>query len=208
MINIFIADDQPILRLGLTCLLSNETDINVTGEANNSKEMFELLQKHTLDLLVISVSLATRNGYGVLQQVRNIYPELPVLVLSKYSEPRYALQPLKLGARGYLDKIAIPKELIKAIRCISRGGTYINEACAGALAFLNQTKNNTPQHETLSKREFQILCLIASNKTSKAISENLCISQKTVSTHKKRILQKLNLSSTGELIRYTIDNSL
>ncbi len=156
----------------------------------------------------ICITIEKKYGYSVLQELRKIYPELPVLVLSQYSKSRHALQPLRFGARGYLDKIAIPKEFIKAIRCISEGGTYINETCAKTLAFLNQTEYNAPPHEILSKREFQILCLIASNKSQKAISEDLCISQKTVSTHKSKILGKLNLNSTCELIRYTIENNL
>jgi two-component system invasion response regulator UvrY len=104
--------------------------------------------------------------------------------------------------------MAIPTQLVKAVRNVSSGKRYINDACAKELAFLNQTKNNAPQHETLSKRELQILCMLVSNRTQKEISQKLNISQKTVSTHKSRILEKLNLTSTSELIRYAIENNL
>jgi DNA-binding NarL/FixJ family response regulator len=206
MTDLLIADDQPIVRIGLTYLLSQERDINIIGEASNSKEMFELLQQQTFDLLVINVSMAIQDGCKVLEQLRKRYSDTPVLVLSKYSEHHHALRPLELGVKGYLDKAVIPKEFVKAVRNISKGGKYINEARANELAFLVGKK--TSQHKTLSKREFQILCLIASNKTQKDISTNLCISEKTVSTHKSRVLQKLNLTGDAELIRYAIENNL
>lgn len=203
MTDILIADDQLIVRKGLTCLLSNEIDINVTGEANHSKKMFELLQSQTFDLVVITMSLATQDGYTPLDRLIKQYPNLPVLLLNVCLEHYSVLQTLELRVSGYLDKEAHPENLIQAIRKIPKKETYISETLAKKVA-LKQTEKNT----ALSKREHQILCMIASGKIPKDIAEILCISIKTISTYKSRILQKLNLNCDAGLIRYAIENNL
>ncbi len=207
MIKLLITDDNPIIRIGLKTLLRNEMDIIIAGEADNSEEMFGFLQHERCDLLVMNTLISCRNGYNDLDRLKKTYPDLPILLLSMYSEGIHELQVFELGVKGYLDKLAIQSEFIKAIRNVANGGLYISEAYnSKLLLYMNRYGKKTLSHNSLTKRELQVMCMIASGKAQKDISDTLCISEKTVSTHKKRILDKLNLTSNFELIRYAIEN--
>lgn len=207
-IKILIADDHAIVREGLKQIVSEEKDMIVCGEADNSDKIMELLEKEKWSILILDINMPGKNGLEILKDVKQLYPDLPVLILSMFSEEQYGLRAIKAGASGYLKKVSAPDELIKAIRKIVGGGKYITESLAEKLAdTIGQLKNKNP-HELLSDREFEILCNIASGKSAEEISEELSISINTFYTYRNRILEKMSMKSNVELTQYAISNKL
>lgn len=208
MINILIADDHPIVRTGLKLTITDQPDMKVICEASNGFEVLELLKKNKVDVVILDISMPGLSGLEALVQVRNLYPTLPVLILSVLSEEVYAVKTLKAGANGFIHKETIPEELVKAIRKIAAGGLYISSVMAEK--FAGEVKNPVLKvlHENLSFREFQIMCLIASGKTVTEIADTLCISVKTVSTYRSRILEKMDMRNNAELTNYCIKEGL
>ena len=160
------------------------------------------------DLVLLDVSLPLLDGIEVLSQLKRERPGLPVLVLSMHPEEQYALRALRAGAAGYVTKDRAPEELHAAIRTVLEGGTYISPSARHLLASLIHAEEEQPAHRALSPREYQIMCLLASGKTVSETARELFLSVKTVSTHRARILKKLNLKTTGDLIRYATKNRL
>jgi two-component system invasion response regulator UvrY len=158
-------------------------------------------------LVLLDISLPDKNGFDVLKQLRYEHPKLPVLILSIYPEDQYAVRFIKAGASGYLMKEGAPEELVKAIRKVHAGGKYVSASLAEKLASHLDTSDKPP-HENLSDREFQILCMIAKGESLKGISDELCISEKTVSTYRSRILEKMKMSTNSDLTRYALENHL
>jgi two-component system invasion response regulator UvrY len=164
--------------------------------------------KNDLDLVVLDIAMPGRGGLDVLKEIKSQRPELPVLILSMYPEEQYAVRVLKSGASGYLTKESAPIELVKAIRQISQGKKYISPSLAEKLVVDLEVSPDRPPHETLSDREYQVMCMIALGKTLKEIADELSLSIKTISTYRSRILEKMNMKTNAELTHYTIKNRL
>lgn len=207
-IRILIADDHPIVREGYKKILMSQPDMDVTGEAGNGQEVLDLIQKKDFDLILLDISMPGRSGLEILKELKGQKPHLPVMILSIYPEEQYAIRALKAGAAGYLTKASAPEELISAIRKVSRGGKYISSSLAEKLAYELDGDAEKAPHETLSDREYQILLMIASGKTVSDIAEEMCLSVKTVSTYRSRILDKMKLKNNAELTTYAIRNKL
>ncbi len=208
MIRLLIADDHAVVRKGMKQILADTRDIVVADEAGNGREALEKIRKNDYDMVLLDISMPGRDGLEVLKELKNLKPKLPVLMLSMYPEEQYAVRSLRSGASGYLTKDSAPDELISAIRKVSAGGKYVSASLAEKLALKLGADLEKPFHETLSDREYQVMCMIASGKTVKEIGEELSLSVKTVSTYRARILMKMRLKSNADLTRYAIDNKL
>lgn len=208
MINVLIADDHPIVRQGLRQILSGTADMEVAGEAVNSQEALDQVRIGGWDVLVLDMTMPGRSGFDILKELKHEQPDLPVLVLSIHAEEQFAVRVLKAGASGYLTKENAPAELIKAIRKVVSGGKYISRSLAETLAIGLDTASEQPRHAALSDREFQVMQMMASGKTLAEIAEDLSLSTKTVSTYRTRLLEKMNLKTNAEIIRYALENEL
>jgi two-component system, NarL family, invasion response regulator UvrY len=208
MIKILIADDHPVVRLGLKQILSETKDMTVTEEAATGQEVLKKALKNDIDVVLLDISMPGKNGLDVLRELKNKKPKLPVLILSIYPEDQYAVRVLKLGASGYLTKETVPEELITAIRKVAQGRKYISTTLAEKLAADLEFDSEKPLHENLSDREYQVLCLLASGKRLKDIAGTLSLSIKTISTYRTRILDKMKMDNNAELIRYALQNNL
>ena len=208
MLKILIADDHAIVRQGLKQIVAETQDMTVAGEATNGQELLDKIRESEYDVVVLDITMPVRNGMDVLKQLRTERPELPVLMLSIHPEEQYALRALKAGASGYLTKESAPDELVIAIRKVSSGGKYISASLAEKLAFKFGGGREQELHEALSDREYQVLCMIASGKTVTDIAQELLLSEKTVSTYRSRVLEKMNMKNNAELTYYAIKNQL
>jgi two-component system, NarL family, invasion response regulator UvrY len=208
MTRILIADDHAIVRSGLKQIVASAPDLEVAGEATTSHEVLSLIRQHPWDIIVLDINMPGRSGIETLKEIKRDYPKLPVLMLSMYPEDQYAVRALKAGAAGYLTKESAPEELLTAIRKVLRGGKYISPTVAEHLVFALDVNPDKPLHTLLSDREYQIFCLIASGKTVSEIADELAISVKTVSTHRTRILEKMQMRTNAELTHYAIRNEL
>jgi DNA-binding NarL/FixJ family response regulator len=208
MIRALIADDHAVVRQGLKQILGDTPEMLVAGEATTGQEVLDKVRAEPWDVVVLDISMPDRSGLDILKQLRSERPKLPVLVLSMHSEDQYAMRVLKAGASGYLTKDSAPDELVKAIRKVVSGGTYVSSLLAEKLAFEIGTDSSRLPHETLSDREFQVLRGIAAGKSVTEIAAELYLSPKTVSTYRARLLQKMNLGTTAELMHYAMQNHL
>ena len=204
MIRIFIADDHAIVREGLKQILSDTSDMKVVDEAENGPEALSKLIKIECDIAILDISMPGLNGVDVLKEIKSIKKELPVLILSIHPEEHYAVHAFRSGASGYLTKKSAPEELIQAIRKVTAGGKYVSNSLAEKLVFEFGTNYSKAIHESLSRREFQVMCMIASGKTTKDISNELSLSEKTISTYRSRILQKMKMKNSAEIIHYAL----
>jgi two-component system, NarL family, invasion response regulator UvrY len=205
---ILIADDHPIFRAGLKETLLKESDVDLVGEADNGYKALELAHKQRWDVVVLDITMPGKGGVEVLHELRRERPRLPVLVLSAHPEDQLALRLLKAGAAGYLTKDKAPKVLLSAIRKVLGGGKYVSESLAEKAVFQLASETTESLHETLSDREFQVMRMIASGKTIKEIGKELFLSVRTVSTYRTRVLEKMNMKTNAELIRYALQNKL
>jgi DNA-binding NarL/FixJ family response regulator len=208
MVKLLIADDHTIVREGLKQVLVDTPDIVVADEASNGEEALNKALKNDYDVVVLDISMPGRGGLDVLKQLKSHRHKLPVLILSMYPEDQYALRVLKAGAAGYLNKESAPDELINAIKKVSNGMKYVSSHLAEEIAVALEYDAERPIQETLSDREFQVLCMIASGKSVKEIAEEMSLSMKTISTYRARILEKMRMKSNAELTRYAIKNQL
>jgi two-component system invasion response regulator UvrY len=207
-IKILIADDHAIVREGLKQIVAEEKDILVAGEAENSEQLMELLKKEKWNLVVLDINMPGKSGLEALKDIKLQYPELPVLILSMFSEDQYGIRAIKAGASGYLKKVSAPTELVTAIRKIVAGGKYINSSLAEKLAEKLGESGKTFLHEKLSDREYQIMCNIALGKSAEEIAQELSLSINTVYTYRNRILEKMSMKSNVELTQYALSNKL
>jgi two-component system invasion response regulator UvrY len=208
MINILIADDHAIVRKGLKQILAETQDMIVSGEASNGFEVMEKVKNNHYDVLLLDISMPGKSGLDILRELKTESPRLPVLVLSMYPEEQYAVRVLRAGAAGYLTKESAPDELVVALRKVAQGKKYVSPSLAERLAVDLEIDASKPVHETLSDREYQVLCMIASGKTVGEIAEKLSLSAKTISTYRARILEKMNMKNNAELTHYAIQNKL
>lgn len=205
---LLIADDHTLVRKGLRQILLDTQDVEVVDEASDGKEIIKKISKNDYTLVLLDISLPGRSGIEVLKQIKCIKPELPVLILSMHPEEQYAVRSIRAGASGYVTKESAPDELLAAIIKVAQGGKYITSTLAEKLAFEVEKPTEKTLHETLSDREYQVMCMIASGKTVKEIAEILSLSVKTISTHRVRLLHKMNMRNNAQLTHYAIKNGL
>ncbi|HEV8260124.1 MAG TPA: response regulator transcription factor [Burkholderiales bacterium] len=203
MIRILIADDHEIVRDGLKRILAGTADMEVAAEAAGGDEALALVKANDYDVVMVDMSMPGLSGMDLIKRLRIEKPKLRILVLSMHGEQQYAARALKAGASGYLNKDSAAEILVGAIRKIAAGGVHITEAAAASLVSAEKAP-----HEALSDREFEVLRLLVEGLGPTDIGEKLHLSVKTVSTHKTRILEKLRVNSTAELVRYALDNKL
>ncbi len=208
MIRLLIADDHEMFREGIKRICEDNPEIEVAGEASNGNEVLDKVAEGKYDLLLLDIAMPGMSGLDTLKQLKTIKPKLRVLVLSMYPEDEYAIRAIKAGAAGYLTKAKASRELMEAIKKVSSGGNYINTSVAEKLLFDLKPEESRPLHETLSDREYQIFSMIIKGEKVGAIADKLYLSVKTVSTYKVRILNKMEMKSTAELVKYAIENDL
>jgi two-component system invasion response regulator UvrY len=208
MLKIALCDDHPIFREGLTKILQLQSDIRVEAETGSGAELLEKISTQRFDVIVLDISLPDMSGLDVLKALQASGCKAGVLMLSMHPEEHYAKRVLKAGAAGYLQKDSPPEELVGAIHRIANGGKYVTASLAERLALDLEGKTQKPPHELLSDREYQVLCLLASGKTIKEIAHELTLSAPTVSTYRARVLDKLKLASTVDLVRYALAHGL
>lgn len=208
MIRIVIADDHTIVREGLKQLLLAADDLDVVGEAQNGHEVVMRVRELDFDVLLLDMSMPGKSGTELIKQVHAEKPKLRILVLSMHEEEQYAVRAIRAGAAGYVTKESASAQLVLALRKVAGGGAFISQRVAELLALDAMPKGDGPPHAALSNREFQIFRLLVSGVTVSDIGERLSLSVKTVSTHKARIMQKMNMSTQTDLIRYAISHRL
>jgi two-component system, NarL family, invasion response regulator UvrY len=208
MTRIFIVDDHVLIREGLKKILSTESDLSIVGEALSGNEALEKLDTCKCDVLILDISLPDKSGLEVLKEVKARHPKIQVIILSIYPEERYAIRALIDGAVGYVTKNSAADELILAIRTVMAGKKFVSPTLTQELDDHIQTDQTKPSHEKLSDREFQVLLLIGSGQTVSQIADKLNLSVSTVNTYRTHILEKMNLKTNVELVRYVFENHL
>ncbi len=208
MIRVVIADDHTIVREGLKQVLSAAPDLTIVAEAQNGHEVLQRARELEFDVLLLDMSMPGKSGIELIKQVRAEKPKLRILVLSMHQEQQYAVRAIKAGASGYLTKESASAQLVSAIRKVAGGGAFITDAVAQQLALGAMPQTDRPPHQLLSDREFQVFRLLVAGRTVSEIAEQLNLSVKTVSTHKARIMQKMNMSNPTELVRYAMQHGL
>ena len=207
-IKVLVADDHEIVRQGLKTLISEHTDLSIAGEAENGDQVLKIVKKTKVDVVLLDFDMPEKNGLDTLVELKALYPKLPVMILSIFPEDHYGTRFLKAGASGYLQKSSATDKLIDAIRKVFNGGKYISSALTDKLVTgLNKDKEQF-LHESLTDREFQVFRLLATGKKLKEMADELCLSINTISTYRSRILQKMDLKSNADVIRYAIENGL
>ena len=205
---IIIADDHELIREGLKKVLVKNSEIEVVAEAASSWELLEILSKKEVDIVVLDISMPGKSGLETLRDIKNYYPKVKTLILSMHPEERFAIRALKSGASGYLSKQSAAKELENALLKIMHGGKYISNAVAEQLALEIETPSDKALHEKLSNREFEIMIKISLGKSVSDIADELSLSVNTITSYRTRLLQKMNMKSNAELIRYSLKNQL
>ncbi len=206
--NILIVDDHAIVRQGLKQILVESGEAISIKEADCGSDAIRQIRAGEWNVVVLDISLPDRNGIDILKQIKKEYPKIPVLMLSMHEESLYAIRALKAGASGYITKQSAPGELMAAIHQVARGRKYLTATLAEAMADSLGANYERPPHETLSDREYQTFSLIASGKGLTDVAEEMCLSVKTVSVYRARLLEKMKLRNNAELIHYAIKNGL
>jgi DNA-binding NarL/FixJ family response regulator len=208
MIKILMVDDHVIVREGIKRIIQDTKDISIVAEASNGDEALLLVPKMDLDLILLDISMPGKNGLQTLKEIKKINPKIPILMLSMHAEEQYAMRSIKAGASGYLTKDSASDKLVTAIHKIYAGRKYISQEVAELLVTDIYHEEDKKLHSLLSDREFEILKFIINGEAPKKIAKNLSISDKTVSTYRSRVLKKLKMKSTAELIKYGISQKL
>jgi DNA-binding NarL/FixJ family response regulator len=208
MTRILLVDDHAVVRDGIKRMFDDAAGPVVFGEADTPHAALSLAGEQEWDVVVLDISLGDRSGLEVLKDLKRIRPRLPILILSMHSEEQYARRAFKAGASGYITKDCSRAELIGAIQKVAQGSRYVSPALAEKLVFDLGRGTDGPPHETLSDREYEVLRLIASGKTVTEISEILSLSDKTISTYRARLLEKMGMRTSAELTHYAIQNKL
>ena len=208
MIRILIADDHSMVREGLRRIVEGHSDMEIVLEAADGGEVLDALRSAEVDVLLLDISMPGPGFLETMDRVRKDHPEVRVLVVSMHPEERWATRAFQSGAAGYLTKAHSAEELAEAIRRVHQGGRYVTPTLAERLASRLGPGGGTVGHESLSRREYQVLCLLGSGKMVKSAALELGVSPKTISTYRTRILEKLGLRSTADLIRYVVEHEL
>lgn len=207
-IEVLVADDHAIIRDGLRKILADTDDLVVAGEAANGNAAIERVRERDWGLVVLDLTMPGRNGLDLIRQIRAERPRLPILVFSMHQEEQYAVRAMRSGASGYLSKQSDGDLLIPAMRKVAAGGLFVTPKVSELLARDVARPADAPPHTLLSNREFEIFTGIVRGMTLTDIAQELSLSIKTVSTHKTHILEKMNASSSAELVRYALDHGL
>ena len=208
MIRVGIVDDHAIVRVGLRNFLAEQVDVRVVGEAANGREAIDLARTTEMDVMLMDLSMPGQGGIDALAMIRAKAPDVGILILSGYPEEHYAMNLIRQGASGYLNKECDPAEIVEAIRTIALGKRYITPTVAELLAQQLNRKNDALPHEQLSEREFQVFLKLAKGQTAGDIADSLSLSVKTVSTYRTRLMEKMSLSSNSDLTYYALKNKL
>lgn len=208
MIKVLIADDHAVVRRGLRQILSETRDILVSGEAGTVPEVRQKLLDERWDVVVLDVNMPGGNGIELLGELRRMSPAPRALVLTVYSEDQYAVRAIRAGASGFLTKESAPDKLIEAVRKVAGGGKYVSRELAETLASVVAGEGAGAPHERLSDREFEVFRMLASGRTVSQVAANLNLSVKTVSTHRTRILKKMEMKTNAELTHYAVKNRI
>jgi len=208
MTRILIADDHELLRRGLKGILTEAFPKVVTGEAADAPQTMAAMEKGPWDIVLVDINMPGRNGLEILQDLKRLYPRVPVVVLSAFPEKDYAIRAFKLGASGYVSKQSASSDLLAAIRKALAGGRYVTPTLAEALAATLAGDTSSAPHEQLSNRELQVLRMVAAGESLKEIAGELSLSEKTIGTYRTRISRKLGLGTNVELARYALQNKL
>ncbi|MGE9550891.1 response regulator [Erwinia amylovora] len=208
VIKLVIADDHALMREGLKQIFALDENIEVVGEAGDGSQVLERLRLGGLDLLLLDISMPGISGEDLINRIHSQYKNLPILVLSMFNEPQIARRVLNCGALGYITKDKNPDALLAAIRSVARGSRYIDHDLAQEIVFAEYQNGNRALHETLTTRERQILLMLAHGETINAIADALSISNKTVSTYKSRMMDKMQFTSNADIVKYAISHHL
>lgn len=208
MIKVLIADDHSIVREGLKQILGDAPEMFVVGDAEHGNDAIQQVRNEDWDVVLLDMTMPGKSGLDVLKQIKTEKPDTKVLVLSMHPEDHYALRVLKAGAAGYITKSCAPEQLTTAIVRVAQGGKYITQTLAEKLANAFDLDFDRPPHEFLTDREFQIFNMLANGQTVSEIAKELALSVKTVSTHRTKILTKMNLKNNAELMHYFTRNGL
>jgi two-component system invasion response regulator UvrY len=208
MAKVLIADDHAVVRAGLRQFLEEDSSITEIGDASTGREALDALRSGRWDLLILDINMPDRSGLDILSHIRAAGYSTRVLVMSGLPERQYALNVLRAGARGYLSKEGAPDELLKAVRAILDGRRYVSPALAELLVSELDQDADKPLHARLSEREFQVLCKLAAGRAVSDIAGELCLSVKTVSTYRTRVLDKMHLETNADLTTYALRNGL
>jgi len=208
MIEILLADDHALFREGLKQILAKHPDLHIVEEVGNGDDVLQKVRLRSYDLVVLDISMPGQSGWDVLAEIKSEQPDLPVLILSMYPENQYAIRMLKAGAAGYVSKESVSDELIAAIRKVAGGGKYVSPAIAEKLAFEIERRSDKLPHQLLSNREFQVLSMLTSGKTLSEIADTLHLSEKTITTYRARIFEKLGVRNNVELTHYALQHKL
>ncbi len=204
---VLIADDHALYRAGLKNLLEDAGEFEVVAEASNGEEALQMVREKDFDLALIDLAMPKQGGVDVLKRMKSLKPEMGVLILSMYPEEQYAVNLLRSGASGYLNKEAAPEMVVTALRTIRKGRKYISPEVAELLAEAPDA-TNAPLHGALSQREFQVFCKLASGRSVSQVGEELFLSVKTVSTYRTRVMEKMGMHSNADLTYYAIKNGI
>jgi DNA-binding NarL/FixJ family response regulator len=208
MISILVADDHAVVRQGVKQILADVNDMAVKDEAQDGSETLEKVLQNDYDVVLLDISMPGRSGLEVLEDIKNQRPKLAVLILSMHPEEQYAVRALRAGASGYLTKASAPQELIGAIRKVASGGKYVTSSLAEKLADELEIDTEKLPHERLSNREHQVMLMLAAGKSVSDIADELCLSVKTISTYRTRIMDKMGMKKNAELTLYAVHNKL
>jgi two-component system, NarL family, invasion response regulator UvrY len=208
MLRVALCDDHPIVREGIRGVLSRQSDIRIEVETSTGSELLREIAGKKIDVIVLDITLPDMNGLDVLKTLQGEGNHAAVLMLSMHPEEHYAVRVLKGGAAGYLQKESVAEELVAAVRTVAQGKKYVTQTLAERLALDLHDKSTRPPHELLSDREYQVLCMLAAGKPIKQIAAELALSAPTIATYRARVLEKLGLSSTVDLVRYALEHKL
>ncbi len=208
MIRVLLVDDQPIVRYGLKQILTEVNDICVVGEVTTRNEVLHKIHAGSCHVLILDVVLPDLAELGLLSDLQHAYPSLPILMLSIRTETEFSMRALKAGASGHITIDSSPEEFIKAIRMVANGRKYIGPDLAEALAFGLQNIDDQPRHRNLSDREFQVMSLLGAGKTPTETARTLGLGKTTIATYRTRILEKLCLKNSAEIVRYAVEHRL
>jgi two-component system, NarL family, invasion response regulator UvrY len=207
-LRVLIADDHQVVRSGLKQVLAGQPDMQVVAECSTGREALELVRPLPCDVLLLDLSLPDMSGLDVLKQIKAHHEDIHVLVVSGYPESQFGLNALRAGASGFISKGVDEPELVRAVRTVARGHRYVGPELADQLVSGVQGDPNAPRHGVLSEREFQIFCKLAAGASVSVIAATLCLSVKTVSTYRSRLLEKMAMKSNADITRYCIANGL
>lgn len=207
-IKIFIVDDHAIVRQGMKHILLQTQDIVVVGEAENGNQVLEQAGELDVDVILMDIEMPGKSGWDTMLQLKAMHPHIKVIILSIFPEDHYGFRLLKAGAWGYLTKQSAPELMVEAIRKVAHGGRFISPALSEKLLNDMDRDREKAPHEHLSEREFQVFCMLASGKKTTVIADELGVGVNTISTHKARILEKMNMHSMVELVHYALKNGL